>query len=94
MYVYLLQHKLPIIKAAIRKVKTLAEGYIVLDSLLFNLVTTPEKETVLLTIPKSCSDKIISLYHSSPFAGHQGVIKTYFTIGNEFFIPGLRHHQR
>ena len=29
------------------------------------------------------------LYHSSLFAGHQGVIKTYLTINDKFFIPNL-----
>ena len=35
-YVYLAQKKLPNSKAAIEKVKTLAERYILIDSLLFN----------------------------------------------------------
>ena len=58
----------------------LAERYIILDSLLFKLVTVPEKETALLAIPEICADKIITLYHPSLFAGHQGVIKTYLPI--------------
>ena len=52
----------------------LAEKYILLDSLLFRLVTTPKKEAALLAIPETCAKKII-LYHSSLFMGHQGVIK-------------------
>ena len=32
------------------------------------------------------------LYHSSLFTGHQGVIKTYMTIGDKFFIPGFIHY--
>ena len=67
----------------------LAEKYILLDSLLIKLVTTPKKETVLLAIPETCAHMIITLDHSSLFAGHQGVIKTYLTIGDKFFIPGL-----
>ena len=70
----------------------LAEKYILLHSLLFKLSTTPKKETALLTIPETCADKIITLYHFSLFAGHQGVIKTYLTIGDTFFIPGLIHY--
>ena len=46
----------------------------------------------LLTIPEICADKIITLYHSSLFAGYQGVIKTYLTIGDKLFIPGLIHY--
>ena len=36
-----------------------------------------------------CTDKIITLYDKSLFAGHQGVIKTYLTISDKFFIPNL-----
>ena len=39
-------------------------------------------------------DKIITLYHASLFAGHQGVIKTYLTISDKFFIPNLMHYLR
>ena len=70
----------------------LAEKYILLGSLLLKLVTTPEKETALLAIPETCADKIITLYHSSLFAGHQGVIKTYLTIRDRFLIPDLIHY--
>ena len=39
-----------------------------------------------------CADKIIKLYHSSLFDGHQGVIKTYLMIANKFFISDLMHY--
>ena len=32
----------------------LAEKYMLLDSLLFKLIPTPEKETALLVIPETC----------------------------------------
>ena len=91
-YLYLSQNKLPTSKTAIQKVETLAERYILLDSPLFKI--TPEKETTVLAVPETCADKIIPLYHSSLFAGHQGVIKTYLTISNKFFIPNLIHYLR
>ena len=72
--------------------ETLAQKYIMLDSLLFKLVTTPEKETALLAIPETWADKIVTLYHSSLFAGHHIMIKMYLTIGDKFFIPGLIHY--
>ena len=68
------------------------EKYILLDSLLFKIISTPDKESVVLAIPKICADKIITLYHSSLFAGHQGVIKTYLTISDKFIIPNLIHY--
>ena len=55
---------------------------------------SPEKETAVLAIPETCVDKIITLYHKSLFAGHQGVIKTYLTISDKFFIPNLIHYLR
>ena len=73
---------------------TLAEKYILLHSLLFKLVTTPKKETLLLAIPETCAYKIITLYHSSLFAGHQGVIKMHLPKGDKFFVPGLIRYLR
>ena len=70
---YLLQNKLPHSKPAIKKLEALSERYVLLDSLLFRI--NPEKETAVLAIPEECVDKIITLYHKSLFAGHQGVIK-------------------
>ena len=72
----------------------LAEKYISLDSLLFKIVTTPEKESALLAIPEICADKITTLHHSSLFTGHQGIIKTYHTISDKLFIPNLIHYLR
>ena len=91
-YLYLSQNKLPTSKTAIRKVEMLAERYILLDFLLFKIA--PEKETAVLTVPETCVDKIITLYHSSLFTRHQGVIKTYLTISEKFFIPNLIHYLR
>ena len=60
-YLYLAQNMLPSTKTAIQRVEMLAEKYILLDSLLFKIVTTPEKETALLAILQICTDKIIKL---------------------------------
>ena len=91
-YQYLLQNKLLSSKVAKKKLEALSEKYILLDSLLFRI--HPERETAVLAIPETCLDKIITLYHKSLFAGHQGVIKTYLTISNKFFIPNLIHYLR
>ena len=94
LYLYLAQNKLPSKRSAICKVETSAERFLLLDSLLFKLVTTPDRETALLAVPEVCTDKIIMLYHTSLFAGHQCIIKTYLTIKDKFFIPGLMHYLR
>ena len=92
LYQYLQKNKLPSSKSAIKKLKALSEKYALLDLLLFRI--NPEKETVVLAVPESCTDKIITLYHKSLFTGHQGVIKTYLTISDKFFIPNLIHYLR
>ena len=82
-YQYLLQNNLPHSKLAINKLEALLERYVLLDSLLFRI--HPEKEIAVLAIPEACTDKIITLYHQSLFAGHQGEIKIYWTISDNFY---------
>ena len=93
-YQFLAQNKLPSKRNAMCKIEILLERFILLDSLLFKLITVPDKEKALVAIPEVCADKIIKLYHTSLFAGHQGVIKTYLTISDKFFIPNLMHYLR
>ena len=93
-YLFLSQNKLPSKRSSIKKVKTLAENFVLLDSLLFKLVTTPNKETTLLAICEICMDKIIAFCHESLFAGHQGAVKMYLTMKDKFFIPNLMHYLR
>ena len=90
----MVQNRLPTKKEAIKRVGVLAEKYIMLDSLLFKLMTIPGREMALLVISEICADKIITLYHSNLFAGHQGVIKTYLTISDRLYIPNLMHYLR
>ena len=89
-YQQLLQNKLLHSKLAIRRLEALLEKYVLLDSLLFRIY--PDKETAGLAYWKHA--QIITLYHKSLFAGHQGVIKTYLTISDKFFIPNLIHYLR
>ena len=51
LYLYLSQNKLPSSKPAIRKIETLAEKYVLLDSLLFRI--SSEKETAVLAVPET-----------------------------------------
>ena len=94
LYLFLSQNNLPGKRSSVKNVETLAENFILLDSLIFKLVTTPNKETALLAIPEICVDKIIALYHASLFAGHQGVVKMYLMMKDKFFIPNLMHYLR
>ena len=92
LYWFLSQNKLPSKRSTIKKVEMLAESFVLLDSLLFKLVTTSDKEAAVLAIPEICADKIIALYHTSLFAGHQGVVKTYLMMKDKFFILNLMHY--
>ena len=94
LYLFLSQNKLPSKRSSIKNVETLAESFVLLDSLIFKLVTMPDKESAVLAIPEICIDKIITLYHTSLFAGHQGVVKTYLMMRDKFFIPNLMHYSR
>ena len=55
LYLYLVQNKLPNTNSAIQKV---GKEHKDIYSLLFKLITTPEKETPLLAIPEVCIDKL------------------------------------
>ena len=92
LYLYLSQNRLPSSKGAMHKIEILSEKYVLLDSLLFKL--NIEKKKAVLAIPEVCVDQMIALYHSSLFAGHQGVVKTYMTMSDRFFIPDLMHYLR
>ena len=74
-YLYLSHNILPSSKVGIRKVEALAENYILLDSLLFKIMVTPDKEAAVLAIPEMCTGSVIALYHFSSFAGHQVLLK-------------------
>ena len=62
LYRYLAQNKLPSKRSTIHKVETLAERFILIASLLFKLVTMPDKEIALLAIPETCVDQSIMLH--------------------------------
>ena len=57
-YLYLAQNKLSSTKTVIQKVETLAEKNILLELLIFKIVTTPEKEMAVLAIPGTCLDNL------------------------------------
>ena len=74
LYRYLAQNVMPHKRHARHKAKALAESFILLDSLLFKLVTIPEKEKKHIWLfQKIVQTKSIELYHTSLFMGHQGV---------------------
>ena len=75
------------------KVETLPESFILLDSII-QIGNDTKQRKGTSGYSENCVDKIIELYHSSLFTGHQGVIKTYLTISDKFFISHLIHYLR
>ena len=55
-YLYLAQKKLPSNKMAMNMIEVLAEKYILLDSLLFKIVSNPNKEATVLAIQEVYAD--------------------------------------
>ena len=68
-----------------RKVETLAERYILLGSLLFMLITEPQKESAVLAAPESCADAIITLYHLG-IIKHISLFQTNFSFQISYII--------
>ena len=89
LFLFLSQNKLASKRSSIKKVETLAKSFVLMDSLIFQLMTTADKEAAVLAISELCLDKIIALYHTSLFAGHQGVVKTYLTMKGQIFHSEL-----
>ena len=65
LYLFLSQNKLPSKRSSIKKVETLAESFILLDSLIFKLVTMPDKEAEVLAIPDMCRQDHCIIPHKS-----------------------------
>ena len=89
LYLFLSQSKLPSKRSSPKKVETLAESFVLLDSLIFKLVTMPDKESAILAIPEICVDKIIAIIPLKSICRSSGVVKTYLTMRDKFFIPNL-----
>ena len=51
LYLFLTRNKLPSKRSTIKKVEMLAESFVLLDSLIFKLVTTPDKEDCSTSYP-------------------------------------------
>ena len=81
LYRYLAQNIMSHKRHARCKVETLAESFILLDSLLFKLTLILDKEKALLAIPENCADKIIESCRSLVFSG-----TVHWFVGRQAFI--------
>ncbi len=69
-----------------------AENYLLFKTLLFHFTVKLSKTVehkMILCIPLELSDGIFELYHSGLMTSHQGLIRTYYKIRQDFFIRNL-----
>ena len=79
------------IKSA-RAVTAKAEQFILCNGLLFRLFLHDKydsKMTLQLVIPDTMVDKVITKYHDDILSNHQGVMRTYLTIRQNFFMRNM-----
>ena len=76
LYLYLLQNKFPSSKISYQKIRNISQKICLTRFIIVQNFS--RKETAVLAIPETCADKIMTLYHKSLFAGHQGVYKDLF----------------
>ena len=94
-YLYLLQNRAPINKAAAHRLELNACNYMILDGLLFKITenNVGEMDTVLC-IPTSKVYVLLDMYHSSAMGGHVDITKCYQTISQRFHCPNLAEQLR
>ena len=91
MYKYLKFCELPSRRKKARSVVQDSENYLLIQDLLFRISWSAAEDelSLQLCIPESQAPFVISMYHDSLMAMHQGVNRTFNTIRKRFFIPGL-----
>jgi hypothetical protein len=88
-YAYIAEGLLPATKQACKRVLAQAEDFIILDSVLFRLTKKDDDFQLKLAVPQVIVPYILSLYHDSLIACHQGIVKVAATIKQRFYFPKL-----
>ena len=90
-YSYLEHDILSSNKRKARSIRGKSENYVLVSGVLFKIDITPDEQDckLALCIPEKMADRIISLYHDSLLASHQGVSRTFTTIRRQYYIPKL-----
>ena len=77
---------------AVRQLKAQSEDYVIIDGVLFRFMY-PKDMTQYpipkLVIPERLIPHILYQYHDTSMAGHQGVLRTYYTIKDKYYIHDL-----
>ena len=88
-YNFINEGLLPSTKAAAKRIINISDKYVIVDSVLFLLSTRDDIITLKLAVPQSVVPYIMSLYHDSLLACHQGMIRMAETIKEKFHFPHL-----
>lgn len=75
-----------------RSIRNRAEEYILCDGLLFRLTLHKKHKSrvvLQLVIPDTMIEKILCKYHDDLLSCHQGVMRTYLTIRQHFFMRNM-----
>jgi hypothetical protein len=90
-YKYLKTGELPARRRRAQSIIKNSENYVLIQDLLFRITLfgSDEDLSLQLCIPESHASFVISMYHESLMAMHQGISKTYYTVCQKYFIPGL-----
>ena len=83
-YVHLVQNKLPSHNTAIGRTETLVEIYLLLDFLLFRIITTSGKESTVIAMSESSVDRIITLNHFNCYQMYLVIMKHFSPRFNTF----------
>jgi hypothetical protein len=90
-YEFLRTGLLPKNRSNAHSVMAAAEEYVMVHGMLFkfNLGKDGSELDLRLAVPESLAAYIISQYHDSLMACHQGIGRTFRTLNGKFYIPGL-----
>ena len=96
-YLYHTQGQFPSLKRKATRLRTLADDFFVLGSLLFKYRQHPTdrtKLTAVLCVPPSKIDLLLDYYHGTILGGHHGISKTVQTLSQRFFCPRMADYIR
>lgn len=95
-YDFLAHDILPSDRKAARTVQPQSEQYLLCNGLLFPIFlheTNDAKLTLQVVIPDTMVDKIISMYHDGLLSSHQGVMRTYLTMRQYYYMKKICFRQ-
>ena len=76
---------------ATKRIINLAENFVLVEQVLFRLLTDRNTDEVKLTlcVPEELLPAILHLHHSSLLSGHLGIQRSYATLRKLYYIPHL-----